>query len=231
MTADVASGSPGDAVSTPLDQRSDLDQRSGLGRPSELDGTHGLAARRPIGAVSAWVILICGVLGMAASAALSIERIELLLNPEFSPSCNFSPILSCGSVMVTDQAAFFGFPNPLLGLPAFAVVLTTAVLSIGRVRLPRWYWIAQTAGLGLGWIFINYLAFQSIYRIGALCPYCMVVWTTTPIIFVLSLSRSLGDGPRSQTVRDAAWILLGTWYLIVVFAAGQRFWDYWSSLF
>lgn len=224
MTSEVDSGAPGE-VSTPLDQRNDLDQRNGLGE------TNGLAARRPIGVVATWVILICGILGMAASAALSIERIELLANPEFNPSCNFSPILSCGSVMVTDQAAFFGFPNPLLGLPAFAVILTTAVLSIGRVQLPRWYWIGQTLGLGLGWIFINYLAFQSIYRIGALCPYCMVVWTVTPIIFVLSLSRSLGDGPRSQTLRDASWILLGTWYLIVVFAAGQRFWDYWSSLF
>lgn len=195
------------------------------------DGAVGLAERRPIGVASAWVMLICGIAGMTASAALSIERIQLLINPAFNPSCNFSPILSCGSVMVTDQAKFFGFPNPLLGLPAFAVILVTAILAIGRVELPRWYWIGQTLVTGLGFVFVNYLAFQSIYRIGALCPYCMVVWTVVPIILVLSLSRSLGDGPRGQLIRDASWVILGVWYIVVIFCAGQRFWDYWSSLF
>ncbi|MFT3661276.1 MAG: vitamin K epoxide reductase family protein [Gordonia sp. (in: high G+C Gram-positive bacteria)] len=186
---------------------------------------------RPIGVASAWVMLVGGVLGMAASVALTIERIDLLIDPAYSPSCNFSPILSCGSVMVTDQARFFGFPNPLLGLPAFAVILVTAVLSVGRVPLPRWYWIGQTLGLTLGFVFVNYLAFQSIYRIGALCPYCMVVWTVTPILLVLSVSRALDDGPRSRTLRDIGWVLLALWYAIVIFAATERFWDYWVTLF
>lgn len=190
----------------------------------------GLTALRPIGVVSTWVMLICGVLGMAASAALSIERIDLLKNPNYIPSCNFSPILSCGSVMQTDQAEFLGFPNPLLGLVAFAVILVTAVLSIGRIPLPRWYWIGQTLITAVGFVFVNYLAFQSIYRIGALCPYCMVVWTVTPIILVLSLSRALGDGPNGRIMRDASWFLLAAWYVVVIFAGGYEFWDYWSSL-
>ncbi len=195
------------------------------------DGGAGLAALRPIGVVSAWVLLICGLLGMAASAALSIERIDLLKNPNYIPSCNFSPILSCGSVMQTEQAEFLGFPNPLLGLPAFGVILATAVLSVGGIRLPRWYWIGQTVVTAVGFVFVNYLAFQSIYRIGALCPYCMVVWTITPIVLVLSLSRALGDGPNSRITRDASWFLLAAWYAIVIFAGGYQFWDYWSSLF
>ncbi|WP_298444622.1 vitamin K epoxide reductase family protein [Gordonia sp. (in: high G+C Gram-positive bacteria)] len=192
---------------------------------------HPLLARRPIGVVTSWVMLVCGVLGMAASATLTIERIDLLINPANTPSCNFSPILSCGSVMVTEQARFFGFPNPLLGMPAFAVILTTAVLSVGRVQLPRWYWIGQTLGLSIGFVFVNYLAFQSIYRINALCPYCMVVWTITPILLNLSLSRALGDGPRSRLARDLSWMLLIVWYAIVIVCGGQRFWDYWVTLF
>ncbi|GAA3952661.1 vitamin K epoxide reductase family protein [Gordonia caeni] len=190
-----------------------------------------LTALRPVGIVSSWVMLICGILGMAGSAALSIERIELLKNPDYQASCNFSPVVSCSSVMTTQQAEFFGFPNPLLGLAAFAVILVTAVLSVGRAQLPRWYWIGQTAVAALGFVFINYLAFQSIYRIGALCPYCMVVWTVTPIILVLSLSPALGDGPTGRLLRDASWIVLAAWYLIVIIAAGERFWYYWRTLF
>lgn len=198
---------------------------------NEAASTHPLLALRPIGTVASWVMLICGVLGMAGAAALSIERVELLKNPSYSASCNFSPVLSCTSVMNTEQAAFLGFPNPFLGLPAFAVILVTALLSLGRIQLPRWYWIGQTLVTAVGFVFVNYLAFQSIYRIGALCPYCMVVWTVTPIILVLSLSRALGDGPRAALVRDASWIVLAAWYLIVVIAAGERFWYYWKTLF
>ncbi|MFT3716965.1 MAG: vitamin K epoxide reductase family protein [Gordonia sp. (in: high G+C Gram-positive bacteria)] len=190
-----------------------------------------LTALRPIGTASAWVMLVCAVLGLIASFDLSIERIELLMNPDYIPSCNISPVLSCGSVMKTEQARFFGFPNPLIGLPAFAVIVTTAVLSVGRVRLPRWYWIGQTLGLTLGFVFINYLAFQSIFRIHALCPYCMVVWTVTPIVLVLSLSRALGDGLGAQKLRDASWVVLGAWYALVVFTIGVKFWYYWKTLF
>nr|WP_245551673.1 vitamin K epoxide reductase family protein [Gordonia hirsuta] len=190
-----------------------------------------MTALRPFGIVSSWVLLIAGILGMAASAALSIERIDLLKNPNYIPSCNFSPILSCGSVMITEQAEFLGFPNPLLGLPAFGVILATAVLSVGRVRLPRWYWIGQSLVTAVGFVFVNYLAFQSIYRIGALCPYCMVVWTVTPIILVLSISRALGDGSLGRTLRDASWFLLAAWYAVVIFAGGYEFWDYWRTLF
>ncbi|MFT4085949.1 MAG: vitamin K epoxide reductase family protein [Gordonia sp. (in: high G+C Gram-positive bacteria)] len=190
-----------------------------------------LTELRPVSNVASWVMLLCGVLGMAASATLTIERIDLLINPANTPSCNINPILSCGSVMVTEQARYFGFPNPLLGLPAFAIIITTAVLSVGRAQLPRWYWIGQTLGLTLGFVFVNYLAFQSVYRIGALCPYCMVVWTITPILLLLSLSRAMSDSVTSRTVRDCGWIVLAVWYIVVITCIGEQFWYYWRTLF
>jgi len=30
---------------------------------------------------------------------------------------------------------------------------------------------------------VHWLIFQSLYRIGALCPYCMVVWVVTITVF------------------------------------------------
>ena len=44
-----------------------------------------------------------------------VEKIEILINPDYVPSCSLNPVLSCGSVMITPQASAFGFPNSLIG--------------------------------------------------------------------------------------------------------------------
>ncbi|PJE19839.1 MAG: hypothetical protein CK431_30220, partial [Mycobacterium sp.] len=67
-------------------------------------------------ALSAWWVLIGGVIGLLSSITLTVEKIELLRNPSYVPTCNINPIVSCGSVMVTKQASLLGFPNPLLGI-------------------------------------------------------------------------------------------------------------------
>ena len=97
-------------------------------------------------AASALWVLIAGVVGLAAAFTLTIEKIKLLDNPAYVPSCSINPVLSCGSVMATPQAAAFGFPNPLIGVVAFSVVVVTGVLAVAKVPLPRWYW----AGLAVG---------------------------------------------------------------------------------
>ena len=66
--------------------------------------------------------------------------------------------------------------NPMLGIAAFSVVIVTGVLAVAGVRLPRWYWAGLAGGTRLGAVFVHWLIYQSLYEIGALCPYCMVVW-------------------------------------------------------
>ena len=147
-------------------------------------------------ASAVWV-LIAGVLGLAAAFTLTVEKIEILINPAYVPSCSINPVLSCGSVMVTPQASAFGFPNPLIGIVAFTVVLVTGVLAVAKVRLPRWYWAGLTAGTLLGVVFVHWLIFQSLYRIGALCPYCMVVWAVTIPLLVVVSSIALATAGRA----------------------------------
>ncbi|WP_442816071.1 vitamin K epoxide reductase family protein [Streptosporangium sp. NBC_01810] len=75
-----------------------------------------------------------GALGLSAAFTLSVEKIALLKDPAYVPTCSINPILSCGSVMITPQAEVFGFPNPLLGIAGFAIVTTTgAGLLAGAV--------------------------------------------------------------------------------------------------
>ncbi|MGJ6125253.1 vitamin K epoxide reductase family protein [Mycolicibacterium sp. Y3] len=183
---------------------------------------------------SAWWVLIAGVVGLAAALTLTIEKIELLINPAYVPSCSINPVLSCGSVMITHQASVFGFPNPLIGIGSFSVVVVTGVLAVAKVRLPRWYWIGLTIGSALGVVFVHWLIFQSLYRIGALCPYCMVVWSVTIPLFVVAASIALRGEAATSTVGRLLyqwrWSLVALWFTSLLLMILVRFWNYWSTL-
>ena len=204
-------------------------ERTGDLTPDSLPRTH-------IAAPSAWWVLIAGVIGLAASMTLTVEKIDLLLNPAYVPTCNINPILSCGSVMVTPQASLLGFPNPLLGLVAFTVVVVTGLLAVTKVPLPQWYWTGLAAGLLVGTVFVHWLIFQSLYRIGALCPYCMVVWAVT--ISLLVVVASIAARPVLQRRESGVawmlyhwrWSIAALWFTAVFLLIMVRFWDYWSTL-
>lgn len=191
----------------------------------------------PVPLPSAWWVLIAGVIGLIASVTLTAEKIRLLTDSSYVPSCNLNPVLSCGSVMVTPQASLLGVPNPLIGIAAFTVVAVTGVLTVTKVSLPQWYWSGLAAGTLVGAVFVHWLIFQSLYRIAALCPYCMVVWAVT--ISLLVVVASVAFRPVLES-RDSAvarglyrwrWSLAALWFTAVFLLILTRFWDYWSTLF
>jgi uncharacterized membrane protein len=207
------------------------------GEPSVEARVAAREARVPM--PSAWAVLVAGVVGLVASVTLTVEKIELLLNPAYKPSCNLNPILSCGSVMITRQASVLGFPNSLLGIVAFTVVLVTGVLAVAKVALPQWYWVGLWTGTLIGTGFVHWLIFQSLYRIAALCPYCMVVWVVT--ISLLVVVTSIVGGPlldglpgRTSTVArglyQLRWSIATLWFTAVFLLIMAQFWDYWSTL-
>lgn len=186
-----------------------------------------------VGKASSWYILIAGVLGLVASFTLTVEKIEMLVDPRYVPTCSLNPVMACGSVMTSAQASYFGFPNPLLGLVGFPIVLATGVLAVGRVRLPRWYWSGLLAGVAMGVVFVHWLIFQSLYRIGMLCPYCMVVWAVMiPLLVVIACItlRPLAANPVANALYQWRWPLVTLWFTAVVLMILARFWDYWSTL-
>ncbi len=183
-------------------------------------------------ASAVWV-LIAGAVGLTAAVTLTIEKIKLLENPAYVPSCSINPVLSCGSVMATPQAAAFGFPNPLIGIAAFTVVVVTGVLAVGKVPLPQWFWAGLAAGTLLGVVFIHWLIYQSLYVIGALCPYCMVVWAVTvPLLVVVSsiALKPLRGNAFARFTYQWRWSLAALWFTALILMILARFWDYWSTL-
>ncbi|MEB3069084.1 vitamin K epoxide reductase family protein [[Mycobacterium] vasticus] len=181
----------------------------------------------------AWAVLIAGAIGLVASLTLTVEKIRLLTDPGYVPSCNLNPVLSCGPVMATSQASVFGFPNPLMGIVAFTVVAVTGVLAVAKIELPRWYWVGLTLGTLVGAGFVQWLIFQSLYRIGALCPYCMVVWVVTmSLLVVFAGFAHRPDAQRfiSQHLHRWRWTFAALWFIALFLLIFLRFQDYWLTL-
>lgn len=186
-----------------------------------------------------WLLPAAGIVGLVAAFTLTVEKIKLVADPSYVPTCSINPVLSCGSIMSTEQAELFGFPNPLIGLVAFAVLITSGVVLATGARLPRWYWLGLQVGSTLGLVFVAWLVEESLYDIGALCPYCMVVWAVVIPAFWYVTLANLTSGRLGRRTADSravavlaenhAVVLMGL-YLVVVVLVLQRFWDYWSSL-
>jgi uncharacterized membrane protein len=186
-----------------------------------------------------WQLLVLGGIALAAAFVLVVERIQLLIDPEYVPSCSLNPVLSCGSVMVTEQASVFGIPNPLIGVLALPVVVTTGAALLAGARMARWYWVGLQAGVLFGLVAVSWLVFQSLYRIGALCPYCMVVWAGVVPLVVSVTAYNLARGnlwrssPGSAWVQDLValrWWIVGFAFAVVIGLIGVEFWSYWQTL-
>ena len=47
----------------------------------------------------AWLLLVGGVVGFTAAFVLAVEKIALLTDPNYTPSCSLNPVLSIGEQM------------------------------------------------------------------------------------------------------------------------------------
>jgi uncharacterized membrane protein len=184
---------------------------------------------------TAWIFVVGGIIGIFASIELIIQKIAVLSDPDFVPNCDINPILSCGSVISTEQASLFGFPNPVLGVIGFTIVIMFGALLFTGVELPRLMWLGLNFGALAGMVFVIWLVSQSLYAIGALCPWCMVVWSVTIPIFwqvttdnlasnKLSLGKSL-----SEIIVTLKWILVAGSYLIIAGLIFVRWQDFWLN--
>lgn len=186
-----------------------------------------------------WLLLIGGALGLLASFILTIEKFDALQNPNYSAVCDLNPVLSCSSVTASAQAAAFGFPNPFLGIAGYAVLATVGAALLAGAQFKRWFWRLSNLGLLFAMGFVTWLQYQSLYKIGALCIFCMVVWSVTAPMFWYTTLYNLRKGHLGLPARldkavafaqrHHADILL-SWYVIIIALIIKRFWYYWSTL-
>ena len=185
------------------------------------------------------ILILAGLIGHLAAFALTYDKIHVLQNPAYDPGCNINPILSCGSVMKSEQASLLGVPNPVFGLMAFSGLVTFGFLLLAGAKLKSWLWVgAQIMATG-GVVFMHYLFLQGVYRINAICPWCFVVWMVTIPIFWYITLYNLRKGyiklpaklsKLNPFVQRNHGNILAVWYAIIFFILLERFWYYWKTL-
>ncbi len=186
-----------------------------------------------------YILVIGGIVGFICAFIIMYEKIHLLTNPAYKPSCSINPIISCGNVMSSWQGSVFGFPNPIIGLAGFPIVITIGMAMLAGAKFKRWFWIGLNIGALFGVSFITWLFFQSVYSIQALCPYCMVVWSVTIPIFWYTTLYNFREGHIQLPARFKKLGIflqvhhgdvLVVWYLAIIVAILHHFWYYWQTL-
>lgn len=186
-----------------------------------------------------YLLVILGFIGSLSASILTYEKLQLALNPGKSLACDLNPIVACGSVIATDQASAFGFPNPFMGMIGFGMMVAIGMAMLAGATFKRWYWIGLQVGVLFGISFATWLQVQSIYVIGALCPFCMIVWSVMIPLFVYTTSLNLREKRlvlptqlkflKTLFVKHPGEVVV-VWFTVVILAIVEQFWYYWSTL-
>jgi uncharacterized membrane protein len=183
----------------------------------------------------ALLLVVTGAAGLLASWIITLDKFKLLEDPDFVPACSLNPVVSCGSVMKSDQASALGFPNPMLGLVAYGVVICVGMSLLAGARFPGWYWLAFDVGCLFGVGFVSWLQFESLYRINALCLWCCLVWAATILMFWYVTSYNVRNRflPAPGWLRtffgEFTWVLPAVHIGVVGMLVLTRWWDFWTS--
>ncbi|PFG33704.1 vitamin K epoxide reductase family protein [Sanguibacter antarcticus] len=149
-------------------------------------------------------------LSLVAAFVLSYDAVTLAANPAAALSCNINAVLNCGAVGLSWQASLFGFPNAFLGLITEPVVLTIAVAALAGVRFPRWFMFTAQVVYLLGLAFAVWLFSQSMWVIGAVCPWCLVITVSTSLVFLTLLHFNVREDnlylPARAQARVTGWV-------------------------
>ncbi len=185
------------------------------------------------------LLVIGGLLGLLASLMLTYDTLKVGQNAHYIPSCNLNPVLSCGNVINTAGDKILGLPYPYYGIIVFAVILNTGVVMLAGAKLKRWYWLTFQAIFTLGTIGAYLLLLKSIYKIRALCPYCLSVDVVITILFwyltLYSIDHTIIRIKNTKAKRMYKWVrlhhldLLIVWFLIIIALIVKHFWYYYGK--
>jgi uncharacterized membrane protein len=208
------------------------------GQRHRLDGSRETAAGDGrVGASRAlgWLLVVTGAAGVLAGWVITLDKFHLLEDPGFKPGCSLNPVVSCGSVMQSEQASVFGFPNPMLGLVTYGMVVAIGAALLAGARYRPWFWLGLNAGTLFGVGFCTWLMHQSLYEINALCLWCCLAWTATIVMFWYVTSHNVRTGvlPAPAGLRGFCAEFTFALPLLHLGIIGMliltRWWDFWTS--
>lgn len=164
-------------------------------------------------------LLVAGAAGWWAAFNLTLDKFAVLENKAATLNCNISVLVQCGKNLSSAQGSAFGFPNPLIGLGGFAAVIAVGVALLAGARFANWFWILFHLGITGALAFVIWLIGTSIFALGTLCPWCMLVWLVTIPLFWVVTFRNLAEGVYGPRVRRVGRSLLTSWVIPIIVAS------------
>jgi uncharacterized membrane protein len=183
----------------------------------------------------ALLIIFFAMLGFIAAFTLSVEKLEILANPNKVLPCDVNGVFNCGTVMKSAYASVFGIPWSFFGVAGYPAVLLFGLVLFEKIKYSRWLSILITLG-GLGaFILSTYFIWLSAYVIGVFCPWCLLSAISSTAIFFLILTVNLKENnyelPEEQAIFfqrkiRAGWNTLFTliWFIGMILFAYFPFW-------
>lgn len=114
-----------------------------------------------------------GVVGLVAAFLETIEYQLILKNAQAQLACDLNSVFSCGNVLNSWQGKVFGFPNSMMCMVFFTLMLGSALVGLtGSTLAPKlrlWLHGITTFFLGFGLWFM----WESTFSVRALCILCL----------------------------------------------------------
>ncbi|MHB1865029.1 MAG: vitamin K epoxide reductase family protein [Candidatus Saccharimonadales bacterium] len=185
-----------------------------------------------------WILIIGGIIGIVCSLILIYDQIQIWDNPHYIPACSLNPIVSCGTVINSKQGDIFKIPAPIWGLISFPVLVTSGVAILAGAKLRRWFWLLLELATAGGVGFAIWLFTLSLYKVHALCPFCLgvdiVVYTTFWYITLYNIKN--GNIKLNSRIKKAGEFLIRhhldiliLWFIILFIWIMHHFWYYYGK--
>ena len=140
---------------------------------------------------------------IGAIAGLGSLTTAYLTFVKFTQSSAACPTKSCDLVLSSDYAEIFGLPLALFGFLAYGAMAVFALAPLVvksaqnkelRSRLENWTWLLLLAGAIAMSVFSGYLIYLLLFKIQAVCLYCVASAIFSVSLLVLTLlGRSWED--------------------------------------
>jgi len=141
------------------------------------------APEEAIAATPAWLQWTTWVLslgGLGVSVYLTIAH----FNTSVSLVCPATSTINCEKVTTSPESYVFGIPVAVLGLAFYLFMAVANSPWMWRVAWPPLRW-ARIGSVAVGIVFVLYLIYCELFKIGAICLWCTSVHVVTFVLFAL----------------------------------------------
>lgn len=161
-------------------------------------------------------LLFVSISGFYSAFIISWERLQLLLNPLYTPGCSINIWIDCGKVMQSTYATMFGFPNSWLGLIGWPMAWLTVIYLLMHKEINQAF-IRLCMFITIPAVIISYIwTYLAFFEIGAVCPWCILSCISATIVMLVLVDLNA----RHQTIPLRAprlwqWIFWFTFWILI----------------